>query len=142
MLKNIPPVISPELLKVLAEMGHGDEIVIGDGNFPSESVNARTIRADGHGVAEMLDAILTLIPLDTYVQDNLILMAVTPGEDVDTPIWEVYRKIAEKHEGRNAGFAEIGRFDFYDRARRAYAVVATGERALYANIIVKKGVVK
>ncbi|MBO4413723.1 MAG: fucose isomerase [Clostridia bacterium] len=140
MLKNIPPVISPELLKILDEMGHGDEIVIGDGNFPSESVNSRTVRADGHGGAEILDAVLSLLPLDTHVSENLILMEVTPGENVETPIWDEYKRIAEEREPGRARFGKTERFAFYDRAAKAYAVVATGERALYANVIVKKGV--
>ncbi|MBP5256512.1 MAG: fucose isomerase [Clostridia bacterium] len=141
MLKNIPPVISPELLRILDEMGHGDEIVIGDGNFPAESVNGRTVRADGHGGAEILDAVLSLIPVDIHVPENLILMEVMPGDDVETPIWDEYKRIAEEREPGRARFGTVERFAFYDRAKKAYAVIATGERALYANVIVKKGVI-
>lgn len=141
MLKNIPSIISPELLKILHEMGHSDEIVIGDGNFPAASNAKRLIRADGHGVPEILDAILQLFPLDTYVDAPVMLMQVTPGDDVDPVIWNDYRKIVDKHQD-NVKFKEIERFAFYERARNAYAIVATGESALYANVILKKGVVK
>ena len=141
MLKNISPIISPELLKVLCEMGHGDEIVIGDGNFPSKTMNARVIRADGHGGAELLDAILALFPLDTYADFNMMLMEVVPGDPVDTPIWDEYKEIAAKYEGGNVRVENIERFAFYERAKKAYAVVATGEKALYANLIIKKGVI-
>ena len=140
MLKNIPSIISPELLKILHEMGHSDEIVIGDGNFPAASNAKRLIRADGHGVPELLDAILQLLPLDTYVDAPVMLMQVTPGDDVDPVIWNDYRKIVDKHQD-NVRFEEIERFAFYERARDAYAIVATGESALYANVILKKGVV-
>ncbi len=141
MLKNIPSIISPELLKILHEMGHSDEIVIGDGNFPAASNAKRLVRADGHGVPELLDAILQLFPLDTYVEAPVMLMQVTPGDDVDPVIWKEYRKIVDKHQD-DVNFEEIERFSFYERARNAYAIVATGESALYANVILKKGVVK
>ena len=141
MLKNIPSIISPELLKILHEMGHSDEIVIGDGNFPAASNAKRLVRADGHGVPELLDAILQLFPLDTYVEAPVMLMQVTPGDDVDPVIWKEYRKIVDKHQ-EDVNFEEIERFAFYERARNAYAIVATGESALYANVILKKGVVK
>ena len=141
MLKNIPSIISPELLKILHEMGHGDEIVIGDGNFPAASNAKRLVRCDGHGVPELLDAVLQLFPLDTYVDSPVMLMQVTPGDDVDPVIWKEYKKIVDAHQD-NVKFSEIERFAFYDRAKEAYAIVATGESALYANIILKKGVVK
>lgn len=146
MLKGIPKIISPELLKVLCEMGHGDTIVIADGNFPSESVakakNNICIRMDGHGGAEVLEAILTLFPLDPYVEKPCALMQVTPGDTVETPIWDVYKDIVKKYDSRGAeNFTEIERFAFYEEAKNAYAVIATGESALYANIILKKGVI-
>ncbi len=141
MLKNISPLISPELLKILAEMGHGDEIVIADGNFPSHSVNGRVVRADGHGGVEMLDAILNLFPLDTYAEKNVMLMQVVPGDTVETPIWDEYQATMEKYEKDNIRIEHIERFAFYDRAKTAYAVIATGEKALYANLILKKGVI-
>lgn len=145
MLKGIPKILSPELLKVLAEMGHGDEIVIGDGNFPSETMGkgGKVIRCDGHGVPELLDAILQLFPLDTYVEYPVTLMSVVPGDNVETPIWDKYKEIIAKHDERGAKtIKNISRFDFYDAAKSSYAVVATGESALYACIILKKGVIK
>lgn len=139
MLNSIPKIISPELLKILCEMGHGDEIVIGDGNFPAASNAQRLVRCDGHNVPELLDAILQLMPLDTYVESPAMLMATT--KDDPTPeIWAVYKDIAAKYGDYK--FSEIERFAFYERTRSAYAVIATGESALYANIILKKGVIK
>lgn len=143
MLKGIPSILSPELLKILMEMGHGDTLVIGDGNFPAASIakNSQLVRLDGHGVPEILDAILQLFPLDPYVEAPVSLMEVVPGDPVETPIWDEYAKIVEKHEpGTKIGHIE--RFQFYEVAKKAYAVVATGEGALYANIILQKGVVK
>ncbi len=140
MLKNIPQIISPELLKILCEMGHGDEIVIGDGNFPAASNAKRLIRMDGHGVPEVLDAMLKLIPLDTYVESPAMLMATTQG-DPTPEIWDTYEKIITENNGET-NISQIERFDFYARSREAYAVIATSESALYANIILKKGVVK
>ena len=141
MLKGISPILSPELLKILMEMGHGDELVIGDGNFPAASVAQRLVRLDGHGVPAILDAVLALYPLDTYVEAPVALMQVTPGDDIVPEIWNEYRAIVKKHEG-DKNFEEVERFAFYERAKKAYAVVATGETAIYANIILKKGVVK
>ena len=144
MLKNIPPILSPELLKVLCEMGHSDRLVISDGNFPAESMgkNAIVIRCDGHGVPELLDAILTVFPLDTYVDKPVNLMQVMPGDPVETPIWDVYKEIIAKHDPRGAkAVGEIERFAFYEEARKVYCIIATGEKALYANIMLQKGVV-
>lgn len=141
MLKGIPGIISPDLLKVLMEMGHGDELVIADGNFPSASHANRLVRCDGHGVPELLEAVLKLFPLDTYVQKPAGLMAVVPGDPTKPVIWEDYSAIIKKHTATFTGFEFIERFEFYERAKKAYAVVATGESALYANIILKKGVV-
>ncbi|MBQ7861176.1 MAG: fucose isomerase [Clostridia bacterium] len=144
MLKNIPKILSPELLKVLCEMGHSDRIVIADGNFPSESMgkNAIVIRADGHGAAELLDAILTVFPLDGYVEAPVSLMQVMPGDTVETPIWDEYKKIVAKHDERGEkAFGEIERFAFYEEAKKCYAIIATGESALYANLILQKGVI-
>lgn len=139
MLKNIPPLLSPELLKILMEMGHGDELVIADGNFPAASVARRLVRADGHGVPALLDAILTLFPLDTYVDCPAALM--DNGDPADPPaIWQEYRRIIREREGDKT-LDLVERFAFYERAKNAYAVVATGETAIYANIILKKGVV-
>ncbi len=139
MLKNIPKIVSPELLKILCEMGHGDEIVIADGNFPSVTNGKRVVRADGHGGEEILDAVLSLIPLDTYASENFMLMETTNG-DPTPEIWEKYFDIANKHDD-NLRIGMVERYDFYERARNAFAVIATGEGAIYANIIIKKGVI-
>ncbi len=144
MLKNIPKILSPELLKVLCEMGHSDRIVIADGNFPSESTgkNSIVIRADGLSATELLDAILTVFPLDTYVEKPVNLMQVMKGDNVATPIWDKYKEIVLKHDNRGGdAFGEIERFEFYEQAKTAYAIIATGESALYANIMLQKGVV-
>jgi L-fucose mutarotase len=140
MLKGIPPILSPELLKTLMEMGHGDEIVLADGNFPAASCARRLIRADGHGVPELLDAVLGLMPLDQYVPSPVGLMQVVPGDPTVPTIWDKYKRIVAKHE--DASIEMIERFAFYERAREAYAIVATGEKATYANVILKKGVVR
>jgi L-fucose mutarotase len=140
MLKGISRLASPELLKILCEMGHGDTVVIADANFPAETYGKRVVRADGIGGAEMLDTVLSLIPLDTYSDKNFILMEVVPGDPVETPIWDVYRDIANKHD-KNLRLGNIPRFDFYEEAKKAYCVIATGETAIYANIIIKKGVI-
>ena len=144
MLKNIPPILSPELLRVLCEMGHSDRIVLADGNFPAESIgkNAIVVRCDGHGVPELLRAILQVFPLDTYVDHPVNLMEVMPGDPVKTPIWDTYAAvIKESGEGGADPIGHIERFAFYEEAKTAYAVVATGESALYANIMLQKGVV-
>lgn len=143
MLKGIPEIISPELLKVLCEMGHGDRIVIADGNFAAASTgkNSIVIRCDGHGVPELLDAILRLFPLDSYSAHPVILMDVLPGDDVQTPIWDVFKEIVSKYEPRGDKlFTGVSRSDFYDLAKDAYAIIATSEKALYANVILEKGV--
>lgn len=142
MLKNIPKIMSPELLKTLMEMGHGDEIVIADGNFPAETIGRRVVRCDGHGVTELLDAVMKFFPLDTYTEKPVMLMEVVRGDPVVPTIWEDYKAVINKYEPENCKIEMIERFEFYERARKAYAVVATGEEAVYANIILKKGVVK
>ena len=145
MLKGIPKVLSPELLKVLCEMGHSDRLVIADGNFPSESMgkNAKVIRCDGHGVPELLEAILTVFPLDTYVETPVSLMQVVPGDNVETLIWDEYKEIITKHDERGEkAIGQTERFAFYEETKTAYAIIATGESALYANIMLQKGVVK
>ena len=144
MLKGIPSILSPELLKVLCEMGHSDRLVIADGNFPAESMgkNAIVIRCDGHGVPELLDAILQVFPLDTYVEKPVKLMQVMKGDTVETPIWDEYKKIICNNDIRGAEvIEEIERFSFYDEAQKTYAIIATSEQALYANIMLQKGVV-
>lgn len=143
MLKNIPPILSPELLKVLCEMGHGDEIVIADGNFPTESVGkeAVVIRADGHGVSELLEAVLTLIPLDQYSSFQVALMSVVEGDPCSPTIWKDYQSLLTKYEPQYGNIEMMERFAFYDRAKKAYAIIASGETEIYANILLKKGVV-
>ena len=143
MLKGISPILQPDLLKILAEMGHGDELVIGDGNFPAASMGKRCVRCDGHGANETLDAILQLLPLDDFVEAPVALMEVVPGSvpDGEPPIWSDFRETIERHEpGTKIEFVE--RFDFYERSRQAYATVQTGEQALYACVILKKGVIR
>jgi L-fucose mutarotase len=141
MLKSIPTILSPDLLKTLAEMGHGDELVLADGNFPAASIAQRLIRLDGHGIPKILEAILMLFPLDTYVKLSVGVMAVVPGDPVKPSIWNKYREIIEESKEPFSEFEFIERFAFYERARKAYAVIATSETALYANIILKKGIV-
>ena len=140
MLKGIPSILSPELLQVLDEMGHSDEIVIADGNFPGASHAQRLIRLDGHNVPEILNAVLQLFPLDRYVAAPVALMEVVKGDPVVPVIWEEYKKIIAAHE-EDIQIENIERFAFYERAKKAYAVITTSEKALYANIILKKGVV-
>lgn len=144
MLKGISPIISPELLKALCEMGHGDELVIADGNFPCESVgkNAVVVRADGHGTAEILDAVLKLIPLDRYTEKPVALMEVVKGDNCPVPvIWKEYDEILNKYEPDHHDIEMTERFAFYERAKKAYLIIATGETAVYANVLLKKGVV-
>jgi L-fucose mutarotase len=144
MLRGIPQILSPELLKVLCEMGHGDRLVISDGNFPVESIgrNSIVIRCDGHGVPEIMDAVLKLFPLDTYVEHPVNLMEVMLGDPVATPIWDIYRKIVAQYDERGAeAVGHIERFAFYENARTAYAIIATSEKALYANVMLQKGVI-
>jgi L-fucose mutarotase len=142
MLKGVPNIISPKLLKILMEMGHGDEIVLADGNFPAASVAVRLVRADGHNIPELLEAILKFFPLDIYVDSAVALMAVVPGDKVKPSIWEKYRATIKKSGEKFEDFEMVERFAFYERAAKAYAVVATSEAALYDNIILKKGIIK
>ena len=144
MLKYVPKILSPELLKVLCEMGHSDRLVIADGNFPAESMgkNAIVIRMDGHGACDVLEAILKVFPLDTYVEKPVQLMEVMPGDPVETPIWGEYEKIVAAEDARGAAaIGQIERFAFYEEAKKAYAIIATGESALYANVMLQKGVI-
>ncbi|MCP5064913.1 MAG: fucose isomerase [Ignavibacteriae bacterium] len=141
MLKNIPNILSPELLKILMEMGHGDELVIADGNFPAASMAKRLVRLDGHGVPEVLEAVLKLFPLDTFDDNPVQLMEVVPGDNIEQTIWNEYKKIIKNSSEPFDSFGFIERFIFYNRAKEAFAVVATSESALYANIILKKGII-
>lgn len=141
MLRGISHLISPELLKILSEMGHGDEIVLADANFPTESFGRRAVRADGIAAPALLVAILPLFPLDQYDRSNFVLMEVVPGDTYQPVIWEEYKDVLRRYEPQ-AEAQHMERFAYYERAKKAYAVVATGEKAQYANIILKKGVVK
>ena len=148
MLKNIPSILSPELLAVLDTMGHGDRICIGDGNFPGASMakpnDCVFLRADGHGVNELLDAILQLIPLDQYVETPVMRMEkMDCDKDLVIPVWDDYKKTVAKYDER--GEKAIGayeRFEFYEQAKKCYCILQTGETAVYANLILQKGVVK
>ncbi len=148
MLKGIPSILSPELLKVLCEMGHGDRICIGDGNFPGASMakpnDCVFLRADGHGVNELLDAILTVIPLDAYVDTPVMLMQkMDCDKDLEIPVWKEYKKTVAKHDERGAkAIGSYERFEFYEQAKKCYCILQSGETAIYANIILQKGVVK
>lgn len=147
MLKNIPSIISPELLKVLSEMGHGDRICIGDGNFPGASTakaeGAVFLRADGHGIPELLDAILQLMPLDAYVQTPAMLMEkMECDKDLEIPVWKTYKEIISKHDSRKeSAVGAYERFEFYEQAKKCYCILQSGETAIYANIILQKGVI-
>ena len=141
MLKGIPSILSPDLLKILMEMGHGDEIVIADGNFPAASCAKRLVRCDGHDVPSLLHAILQLMPLDAYVDAPAVIMQLAGNDTEEPPIWKTFAQMLTQYEPQNHTIASTGRQAFYDRAKQAYAIVATGETALYANIILKKGVV-
>lgn len=146
MLKNVPKILSPALLKVLAEMGHSDRIVIADGNFPVESMgkDCIVIRMDGHGVPEILDAVLQMIPLDSYVEKPATLMQLMDNDvgKIETPIWDTYKEIVAKYDERGAkAVGNIDRFKFYDEAKTAYCIIASGESAVYANIMLQKGVI-
>ncbi|HEX7576634.1 MAG TPA: L-fucose mutarotase, partial [Verrucomicrobiae bacterium] len=141
MLNGIPSIISPELLKILMEMGHGDELVIADGNFPAVSIAQRLVRSDGNMVPELLEAVLRFFPLDPYVEAPVALMQVVPGDTYKPTIWDTYKEIIRKFPNKNSAIENVERFAFYERAKKAFAVVATSETSLYANIILKKGVV-
>ena len=146
MLKGIPKILPPELLKVLCEMGHGDRLVIADGNYPSENMgkNAIVIRMDGHGVPEVLDAILQLFPLDSYEEKPAILMELMTCDvgKVETPIWDTYKEIIAKYDSRGASaVGNIDRLEFYEESKKVYCIIATGESAIYANIMLQKGIV-
>jgi L-fucose mutarotase len=143
MLKGIPDIISPELLKILDEMGHGDELVIGDSNFPAASNAKRLTRCDGHGMTPVFDAILKLFPLDIYTDNSVILMKTVPGDNSVPEIYSEVKDIVSQYDYRGEKIiGYIDRFEFYERAKNAYAIVATSERKLYGCVIIKKGVIR
>lgn len=141
MLRGISPLVGPELLAVLCRMGHGDEIVLADAHFPGETVNRRVLRADGLRIPDLLDAVLPLIVVDTFVDDPIVMMQAVPGDRLDPAVEEAYLVPIRRHAPDAPAIARMERFAFYDRASQAFAVVMTGETAKYGNIILKKGVI-
>lgn len=141
MLKLIPPLLGPDLLATLRAMGHGDEIVIADANFPASFLGPKLIRVDGRSATDVLDAVLTLMPLDEFVDEAAFGMAVVGDPDAREPIYDLFEEIIHRHEPA-MGFSTLERFAFYDRARTAAAIVQTGENRLYGNIILKKGIIR
>lgn len=140
MLKGISPLISPELLAVLARMGHGDELILADAHFPGESFNQRVLRADGLKIADLLAAILPLYELDSYVAHPLVMMAAVEGDTLDPEVEKGYLQSIHQTNPAAAPIERIDRFAFYERTKNAFAVVMTGETAKYGNILLKKGV--
>ena len=141
MLKGIPSILPPDLLKAMMEMGHGDELLLADGNYPKFGCPENVIRCDGHSIPELLDAILKFMPLDPYVENPSVFMAVVPGDPYTPTIWEKYREIGKKYEEKGLREITVEKPEFYERGRHVYAAVATGETELYANLIIRKGVV-
>ena len=141
MLIGVSPLVNPDLLSNLYRMGHGDEIVLANAHFPGESLNKNIIRADGLKIPDLLDAILPLIPPDTYVNCPLVMMAAVPGDSLDPKVEKSYMDKIRNHWSAHNKIEHIERFAFYERAKSAFAVVMTGETAKYGNIILKKGVV-
>ncbi len=143
MLIGIDPLLGPELLAHLRSMGHGDELVIADANFPAASVAKRLVRAEGATTPQMLAGVLSVLPLDTFTKDAVCVMEVVDSPGVLAPITDEFRKVVAARAGqRFSNIVGLERFAFYDRAHRAYAVIATGERRLYGNIIVRKGIIE
>ncbi len=144
MLKNIPTNVSADLIKILMEMGHGDELCIADANYPSFAHPARVVDCTGQNIPELLESILSLIPLDPYVENPTTFMEVLQN-DANVPggvpeVWETYKEIGKKHEKDGLRAKAINKYDFYEQSKNAHAVIRTSEKALYANIILKKGV--
>jgi L-fucose mutarotase len=141
MLKTIPHILGPDLLHALQAMGHGDEITIVDGNYPGASAGPRLIRADGHAMTDLLDAVLTLMPLDDFVPDPAIVMQVVGDASQRPPVVEACAAILARHEPKVL-LTSLERFAFYRRAAAGYAIIQSGEQRLYGNIILKKGVIR
>lgn len=141
MLRNIDPVVSPELLDVLFRMGHGDEIVLADAFFPGDTFGRRVVRADGIGIPRLLEGICPLITLDSYVDSPLFMMAPVPGDELDMNVERAYRETIDRTWPETPAVQRVERFAFYEQARKAYAVVMTGETQKYGNLILKKGVI-
>lgn len=141
MLRSIPPILSPDILWTLRAMGHGDELVIADANFPATAMGARCHRLDGVSATDVLQAVLTVMPLDSFVSDPALVMAVVDDPDAVPPIVTAFQDITTATADNPAALDKLERFAFYDRAKTAFAVIQTGETRLYGNIIVKKGVI-
>lgn len=141
MLKNIPPILGPDLLGILRAMGHGDEIAIVDANYPADAAGPALVRLDGLSATDVLDAILTLMPLDDFVDDAAFCMQVVGDATRREPVMDAFEAIVKKHEPQ-MGLASLERFAFYERVRQGYAIVQTGERRLYGNILLKKGIIR
>ena len=141
MLKNIPPILGPDLLAILRAMGHGDEIAIVDANSPADGAGPVLVRLDGVSATDVLDAILTLMPLDDFVEEAAFCMQVVGDASKREPVMDAFEVIVKKHEPK-MGLASLERFAFYERVSQGYAIVQTGERRLYGNILLKKGVIR
>ena len=141
MLKNIPPILGPDLLGILRAMGHGDEIAIVDANYPADAAGPALVRLDGVSATDVLDAILTLMPLDDFVDEAAFCMQVVGDANKREPVMDAFETIVKKHEPK-IGLASLERFAFYERVSQGYAIVQTGERRLYGNILLKKGVIR
>ncbi len=141
MLKDVPDIISPDLMHVMMSMGHGDELCIGDGNFPGAACGQRLVRLHGVGVPELLRAVVRFFPLDPFVDAPAQVMAVVGGDDTVPEIWNTYDEILKADANYPGKLGQIGRHDFYERAKNSFAVVMTSETALYANLLLTKGVV-
>lgn len=141
MLKNIPPILGPELLHILRAMGHGDDLVITDANFPGTTNARRLVRLDGTSATDVLEAVLQLLPLDDFVEDHAITMQVVGDPTQQVPIFDEFRAILDRHEPQ-ARMTSLERFAFYERASKGFAIVQTGENRLYGNIILKKGIIR
>ena len=142
MLKGLDPILSPELLQTLRAMGHGDEIALVDANFPATAMAQRLVRLDGLSVTAVLGAVLSVMPLDDFVDEAAWRMEVVGDPAAEQPVFAEIRAEIARHEGPRFGLAALERFAFYERAQAAYAIVATGETRLYGNVILKKGVVR
>jgi L-fucose mutarotase len=141
MLKNIPPILGPDLLGILRAMGHGDEIAIVDANYPADSAGPALIRLDGISATDVLDAVLTLMPLDDFVDEAAICMQVVGNAGKREPVMDEFERIVRQHEPK-MGLASLERFAFYERVSKGYAIIQTGERRLYGNIVLKKGIIR
>jgi len=139
MLNGISPIISPDLLNIMYRMGHGDEIVFADAHFPAETHAQRLARADGHSIPALLDAVLPLFPLDRYVKHAALMMTPVEGDQLDPAVERCYQEKFKAHSPHDVSIERLERFAFYDRAKTAFAIVATGDCANYSNLILKKG---